>query len=48
MTKLKEKGWINPAVKDQPIKEEIQHKRTLLLNLVKKDGWAWKEINGNS
>jgi hypothetical protein len=47
MTKLEEKGMINPALKDQSIKEEVQHQRTLLASLVEQDGWNWKEINGD-
>ena len=48
MTKLEEKGIINPDLKEQSLKKEIKENRTLLANLVKQDGWTWKEINGDS
>ena len=47
MAQLEEKGFINPAVKDQPLHEDVQHKRSLLAQLVKQDGWTWKEISGD-
>ncbi len=48
LTKLEEKGMINPALKEEPLEKEIQGNRTLLAKLVKQDGWTWKEINGDS